>query len=636
MHLKEAMAKSEMKIEIAQGGVARAIWGMTQEYRQVPTGLWSKCSNIDDLLDINSGSLKLMMGVLMQGPPAKMSEDTLKAFNILAQGERVLQAEKPFPETESPEDNWNSSKPKDKWNENGEGGSDVQQTFVDTWFETFGWGKALSSLGKLPKLLGERFSDSDVIMANLHTYLQELERDFTVDTAKLKHITNHFIDELDKGLSVKGGSIPMNPTWVMQQPTGNETGKYLVLDLGGTNLRVFSVELTAEKSGFKVNQVTHKLPKELRTGPAERLWDFVAGHLEEFLKTADFEAGTNTDLSFIFSFPTTQRTIDEGVLQRWTKGFDVADCEGRDVAASLRHAIAKRKLPLKVRVVTNDTTATMMASAYINSETAIGCVFGTGCNGAYFERCQSIPKLDMEGLPAEALMAINCEWGAFDNEHVVLPLTSFDIAIDDASPRKGQQAFEKMVAGLYLGELFRLIMLDAKKRDDTFWEGQSLEKMQEPYFMDSSFLSAIEEFVHHPSLVTFLTNNGSRDTSEDFKISHDLSVLKLGVFPNLQELKFMRSVATLITTRAARLSSTGVAAICLKRNFKTCHVGVEGSLFEKHPHFKRELSRALGDILGWGKSSPGGEDDVEFMLSPGSGVGAAVIASTLTRSRHQI
>ncbi|KAF4944958.1 hypothetical protein FGADI_12302 [Fusarium gaditjirri] len=456
-------------------------------------------------------------------------------------------------------------------------------------------------------------------MSKLQTYLQELERDFTVDTAKLKHITKHFIHELDKGLSVQGGSIPMNPTWVMQQPTGNETGKYLVLDLGGTNLRVFSVELSEEKSGFKVNQVTHKLPKELRTGPAERLWDFVAGNLEEFLKTADFEAGTNTDLSFIFSFPTTQRTIDEGILQRWTKGFDVADCEGRDIAASLKHAIAKRKLPLKVRVVTNDTTATMMASAYINSETAIGCVFGTGCNGAYFERCQSIPKLDMEGLPAEALMAINCEWGAFDNEHAVLPLTSFDIAIDDASPRKGQQAFEKMVAGLYLGELFRLIMLDVKRRDETFWEGQSLEKMQEPYFMDSSFLSAIEE-----------------DTSKDFKISYDLSVSKLGVSPNLKELEFMRSVATLITTRAARLSSTGVAAICMKRNLKTCHVGVEGSLFEKHPHFKTELSKALGEILGWEKRSATGKDDVEFILSPGSGVGAAVIASTLPRSKHEV
>ncbi|KAF4345177.1 hexokinase [Fusarium beomiforme] len=454
-------------------------------------------------------------------------------------------------------------------------------------------------------------------MAYLETYLQELERDFTVDTAKLKHITNHFIDELDKGLSVKGGSIPMNPTWVMQQPTGNETGKYLVLDLGGTNLRVFSVELTEEKSGFKVNKVTHKLPKELRTGDAEKLWDFVAGHLEEFLKTADFDVGVNTDLSFIFSFPTTQRTIDEGILQRWTKGFNVADCEGQDCAAALRRAIEKRKLPLNVCVVTNDTTATMMASAYLNSETAIGCVFGTGCNGAYFERCQSIPKLDMEGLPAEALMAINCEWGAFDNEHVVLPLTSFDIAIDEASPRKGQQAFEKMVAGLYLGELFRLIILDANQRDETFLKGQSLEKLQEPYFMDSSFLSAIEE-----------------DKSQNFQKSHDLSVSQLGVSPNFQELDFMRKVASLITIRAARLSSTGVAAICMKRNLKKCHVGVEGSLFEKHPHFKRELSKALGEILDWQEVSEIGKNDVEFILSPGSGVGAAVIASTLTKSKH--
>jgi hexokinase len=136
----------------------------------------------------------------------------------------------------------------------------------------------------------------------------------------------------------------------------------------------------------------------------------------------------------------------------------------------------------------------MMASAYLNSETAIGCVFGTGCNGAYFEKIDSIPKLANDNLDGEAFMAINCEWGAFDNEHAVLPLTSYDLAIDEASPRKGQQAFEKMVAGLYLGELFRRIILEIHQRDpQTFLEGQSIEKLQDPYCLDSSFLSAIEE-----------------------------------------------------------------------------------------------------------------------------------------------
>jgi hexokinase len=111
-----------------------------------------------------------------------------------------------------------------------------------------------------------------------------------------------------------------------------------------------------------------------------------------------------------------------------------------------------------------------------------------------------------------------------------------------------------------------------------------------------------------------------------------MSVSTLGVSPTYDELKFMKEVATLITTRAARLSASGVGAICKKRDLVKCHVGVEGSLFEKHPHFKRELSKALGEILGWDDMPKSSKENVEFMLSPGSGVGAAVIASTLKRN----
>lgn len=50
--------------------------------------------------------------------------------------------------------------------------------------------------------------------------IKRLEELFTVDTAKLKAISDHFITELDKGLTKEGGSIPMNPTWVMGYPDG--------------------------------------------------------------------------------------------------------------------------------------------------------------------------------------------------------------------------------------------------------------------------------------------------------------------------------------------------------------------------------------------------------------------------------
>lgn len=124
----------------------------------------------------------------------------------------------------------------------------------------------------------------------------------------------------------------------------------------------------------------------------------------------------------------------------------------------------------------------------------MGCIFGTGCNAAYMEDCGSIPKLAHMNLPPDAPMAINCEWGAFDNEHKVLPRTQYDIIIDKDSPRPGQQAFEKMIAGLYLGEIFRLVLVDLHDKEDVkMFEGQDLSKLRKPYTLDSSFLSMIEE-----------------------------------------------------------------------------------------------------------------------------------------------
>lgn len=142
----------------------------------------------------------------------------------------------------------------------------------------------------------------------------------------------------------------------------------------------------------------------------------------------------------------------------------------------------------------NDTTGTLIASAYTDPETKIGCIFGTGCNAAYMERCGAIPKLAHMKLPADMPMAINCEYGAFDNEHKVLPMTPYDIIIDRDSPRPGQQAFEKMTGGLYLGEIFRLVLVALHENAEvSIFEGQNIEKLKKPYSLDSSCLSQIEE-----------------------------------------------------------------------------------------------------------------------------------------------
>jgi hexokinase len=410
----------------------------------------------------------------------------------------------------------------------------------------------------------------------------------------------------------------MNPTWVMSRPDGYETGTFLALDMGGTNLRVCEITLTEEKSEFDIIQSKYRMPEELKTGTADELWEYIADCLQQFIEYHhEDEKLEQMHLGFTFSYPATQDAIDHGILQRWTKGFDIAGVEGHDVVPPFEAALAKRKLPIKLTALINDTTGTLIASAYTDTETEIGCIFGTGCNAAYIENCGSIPKLAHMNLPPDMPMAINCEYGAFDNEHVVLPLTPYDIAIDKASPRPGQQAFEKMIAGFYLGEIFRLVLVDLHQNPDVkIFENQDIAKLQKPYSLDSSFLSSIEE-----------------DPFENLCETHDLILKTLDIDANKPELELCRRLAELIGTRAARLSACGVAAICKKKNIQKCHVGADGSVFNKYPHFKARGAQALREILDWEPAKRGVQDPIDIRAAEdGSGVGAALIAAlTLKR-----
>lgn len=443
--------------------------------------------------------------------------------------------------------------------------------------------------------------------------IKELERHFTVEGTKLKEITNHFVKELEKGLTTEGGSIPMNPTWVMGYPDGYETGIFLALDMGGTNLRVCEIILPEEKGEFEIIQSKYKMPEELKTGTGEELWEYIADCIQQFIEyhheVEDLEKAGNIPLGFTFSYPATQEYIDHGVLQRWTKGFDISGVEGKDVAALFSAALEARKLPIKLSALINDTTGTLIASHYTDDVTQVGAIFGTGCNAAYMENCGSVGKIAHMNLPPEMPIAINCEYGAFDNEHAMLPRTPFDIIIDEDSPRPGQQAFEKMIAGLYLGELFRLVLVDLHdNKNCNFLKGQDISALRKAYSLDASFLSHIEE-----------------DPFENLSETHDLFVHTLGINASKPELELVRRLAELIGTRAARLSACGPAAICKKKGIESCHVGADGSVFNKYPHFKARGAMALREILDWKK---GEKDKVDIRpAEDGSGVGAALIAA---------
>jgi hexokinase len=72
--------------------------------------------------------------------------------------------------------------------------------------------------------------------------------------------------------------------------------------------------------------------------------------------------------------------------------------------------------------------------------------------------------------------------------------TKFDIIIDESSNKPGEQSFEKMIAGLYLGEVFRLVLTELIESGHMFL-GQNTYKLEKAYAVDTAFLSLMERWV---------------------------------------------------------------------------------------------------------------------------------------------
>jgi hexokinase len=152
-------------------------------------------------------------------------------------------------------------------------------------------------------------------------------------------------------------------------------------------------------------------------------------------------------------------------------------CSGvvkNDVGRLLNEALTRKNVNVTVSAIVNDTVGTLMAHAYNDPQTYIGVILGTGTsffflnqgtNAAYVERVDEIEKSKINSPNGE--MIINTEWGAY-NESSVLPITKYDQALDRASSNPKSQIFEKMISGMYLGEITRLILMDLISTGELF------------------------------------------------------------------------------------------------------------------------------------------------------------------------
>ncbi|XP_017780515.1 PREDICTED: hexokinase type 2 isoform X1 [Nicrophorus vespilloides] len=438
--------------------------------------------------------------------------------------------------------------------------------------------------------------------------IQDRCKELILGDDQLKEVMKRLTDDINKGLGKKTHAdaiVKCFVTYVQDLPNGTEKGKFLALDLGGTNFRVLLIELG--DNHFEMKSKIFAIPQHIMLGSGEQLFDHIADCLAKFMKEEKVQK-EKLPLGFTFSFPLQQLGLTRGMLERWTKGFNCSGVIGQDVVQLLKDAIARRgDIQITVCAILNDTTGTLMSCAWKNHDCKIGLIVGTGTNACYVEKQKNAELFDGQDNGSGKVL-INTEWGAFgDDGQLDFVRTEYDRDIDEHSINPGKQLHEKMISGMYMGELARLVLQKLTK-EGLLFNGKGSDPLFTRQRFYTKYVSEIENEPHG-------TYNNCRQILEELGIKH----------ASEQDCVNVRYVCECVSRRAAHLVSAGIACLLNKMDDPTVTVGIDGSVYRYHPHFHNLMVAKISNLVN---------KHIKFnlMLSDdGSGRGAALVAAVASR-----
>ncbi|KAK8722199.1 hypothetical protein OTU49_012319 [Cherax quadricarinatus] len=443
----------------------------------------------------------------------------------------------------------------------------------------------------------------DIIEAKVREICQEL----VLSPEVLKEVCDCLQEEINKGLAKDShpeATVKCFPTYVRELPNGKEEGRFLALDLGGTNFRVLLIEFSSK---CRMDSKIYAVPQPIMVGPGDGLFDHIAECLASFIKERNL-GNELLPLGFTFSFPCKQEGLTKARLAQWTKGFKCEGVEGRDVVELLKQAIARRgDVQIKICAVLNDTTGTLMSCAWKNRNCRIGLIVGTGTNACYMEKLEKVELWD-EVIDDPPQVVINTEWGAFgDNGCLDFVRTEYDNNIDSESVNPGKQLYEKMISGMYMGEIARQVLVRLVS-EGLLFGGFASDILLEKGSFFTKYISEIES-----------------DKSGDFNNCRAI----------LEELGFndatdadcanVRHVCECVSRRAANLTAAGVSVLLNRIGEESVTVAVDGSVYRFHPHFHNLMVEQISQLV-----KPGIKFDL-MLSEDGSGRGAALVAAVASR-----
>jgi hexokinase len=415
---------------------------------------------------------------------------------------------------------------------------------------------------------------------------------FRVSKTQINEIAHAFEKEMTLcSVSPSKGSLKMLRSY-FTKPLVTVAGDIIAVDFGGTNIRILIVNLV--KGNYEIKQQKVFNLAELQAGidNGKDLFGFLASEIEKMIiKDQKYLLG------HCFSFPSRQISRKSALLLHWSKEVKFSSLEGEDINAILARALISKGLTnIEVTALVNDTVGILLTGAYLNPKADIGSICGTGHNSCYVESCIGDSNNEI----------INIEAGGFN--HMTLRENIFDVELDIHSERPGSNHLEKMVAGRYLGEILRLVILYLVKNKIIFAEQKIPHtSLGNPYSISTGDLS---------KLLTEEEGQGINDLLKD----------KWGLaFFTENDLEIIKYIACCIANRSADLIAGTFIGIIRHMDpaLNSPHtVAIDGSLYEKLQGFTRRIEKRVNEAFS-NKQFP---IELSF-VKDGSGIGAAIAAA---------
>lgn len=369
--------------------------------------------------------------------------------------------------------------------------------------------------------------------------------------------------EMERGLAGRGGSLPMIPTYLCLEGAMPQGEPVVVIDAGGTNFR--SALVRFEEGGCRVEALQkRKMPGTDKPAAWEEFISFVADGIEPLMDRTE-------RIGFCFSYSAEITPEIDGRVIRIDKEVTVTGSAGQLVGAALIAELERRGIRGKKAVIINDTAAVLLGGTALLDRDSysgfIGQVSGTGTNTCCVLPAGRIGKL---GMPGEKGMIINLESGMYNG----ISGGDFDRLLDSQSNNPGLKALEKLTAGVYLGELCRLMLRAAA--EEGLLSPAAGQKVQGLERIDSAVIDAW----------------GSGENMEE-------------VCATAEDEEFVKTICLAVFERSARCMCANLTALLLLtgagRERPAC-ICAEGSLVQKgriyRPMLEKLLARCAGEALG--------------------------------------